>query len=63
MVIGALGLGLTYDDIDRLDIGSMFDLFTAKNNAFIRAQNEAKEKKKKEKKNWRWATQADFDKL
>lgn len=41
----------------------MFDLFTAKNNAFVRAQNEAKEKKKKEKKNWRWATQADFDKL
>lgn len=50
------------DEIDRSDIGFLFDLITTKNNIYLE-QIKKKESDKKPKAKVRWATQEDFDRL
>lgn len=50
------------DEIDRSDIGFLFDLITTKNNIYLEQINK-KENDKKPKVKVRWATQEDFDRL
>jgi len=50
------------NDIDRSDIGFLFDLITTKNNIYLDQINKT-ENDKKPKTKIRWATQDDFDRL
>lgn len=62
IVIASINCGLTMDEIDRSDIGFLFDLITTKNNIYLE-QIKKKESDKKPKVKVRWATQEDFDRL
>ena len=62
IVIASINCGLTMDDIDRSDIGFLFDLITTKNNIYLDQINKTEDDKKPKTK-IRWATQDDFDRL
>lgn len=56
-----MSIGLTMDDIKKMDVGIMLDLITSKSNMYIKEKK--KQENKPKKKGWREATQMDFDLL
>jgi hypothetical protein len=60
-----MSIGLTMDDIKKMDVGIMLDLITSKSNMYIKEKKkqESKQENKQKKKGWREATQVDFDLL
>lgn len=54
-----MSIGLTMDDIKKMDVGIMLDLITSKSNMYIKEKK--KQENKPKKKDWREATQVDFD--
>lgn len=60
-----MSIGLTMDNIKKMDVGIMLDLITSKSNMYIKEKKkqESKQEKNPKKKGWREATQVDFDLL
>lgn len=58
-MINCIGIGLTINDIEEMEIGEMYDLIITKSNMYVSENKEEKQ----EGKTWRWATQSDFDRL
>ena len=60
-----MSIGLTMDDIKKMDVGIMLDLITSKSNMYIKEKKkqESKQENNPKNKGWREATQVDFDLL
>lgn len=56
-----MAIGLSLENIKTMDVGIMLDLITSKSNMFIKEKKRQDTKTKT--KQWRWATQSDFDRL